>query len=74
MTNTQPRFAFVHPNFDTVTVKRNGQTLTLETNCSFELADFAPLAIDAAIEQDIRVLLIDRETGKKIDFHNVLSA
>ncbi|MEF1173557.1 hypothetical protein [Vibrio sinaloensis] len=74
MTQTQPRFAFVNPELRTITVHLNGQPRLLETNCTFELADLAPLAINAAIEEETRVLLVDRETGKKIDFHDVLTA
>ncbi|MFM2589242.1 hypothetical protein [Vibrio sp. TBV020] len=72
MSQTQPRYAFVCPNLQTLYVEHQGQPLALESHCYDEITDFAALAIDVAVKRNTRVLLLDRESGKQLDFYSFL--
>lgn len=72
MTHTQPRYAFVCPELKTLTVDHQGKQIHLESYCQDELSELAALAIDKAVKQNMRVLLLDRETNKQLDFYSFL--
>ena len=74
MNNTQPRYAFVCPKLETFTVQHQGKTIKLESHCQSEIAEFSALAIDAALTQNVRVLVIDRNNGNQLDFYQFLMA
>ncbi|EEX91719.1 hypothetical protein VIA_002361 [Vibrio orientalis CIP 102891 = ATCC 33934] len=57
---------------ETLFVEHQGQTLPLESDCQDKIADFAALAIDAAMQRNTRVLLLDRKENKQLDFYNFL--
>jgi len=72
MSQTQPRYAFVCPELETLSVEQQGQLVRLESDCQDKIADFAALAIDAAMQRNTRVLLLDRKESKQLDFYNFL--
>ncbi|MCZ4295600.1 hypothetical protein [Vibrio sinaloensis] len=74
MSQTQPRYAFVCPKLEIITVQHQGQTVKLESHCQSEITDLAALAIDAATKRNIRVLLLDRHNGNQLDFYHFLMA
>lgn len=72
MSQTQPRYAFVCPELETLSIEQQGQLVLLESDCQTMIADFAALAIDAAVKRNTRVMLVDRESGKHLDFYSFL--
>ncbi|MGF1695909.1 hypothetical protein L4C54_09605 [Vibrio lamellibrachiae] len=74
MSQTQPRYAFVCPKLETLSIEQQGESFHLESDCYEQLSQYAAHAIDSAMKQNIRVLLLDRESGKQLDFYNFLMA
>jgi len=73
MTTSLPRYAFICAKQNQTIVVRHGNTnKSLETDLDEEIVLLAPLAIDAALKEDIHVLLVDRENGKYVDFAGMI--
>jgi hypothetical protein len=73
MTTSLPRYAFVCAKHNqTIVVKHGNTNKSLETDLDEEIVFLAPLAINAALKEDIHVLLIDRKSGKYVDFAGMI--